>query len=96
MILVTGATGTNGRLVVQALLAAGMRVRATVQDSTRAADLHQAGAELARANFDEPATLDAALAGVERCLCSRPSINDSWSARPDSWSAPSRSASSTL
>jgi uncharacterized protein YbjT (DUF2867 family) len=68
MILVTGATGTNGRLVVQVLLAAGARVRAMVQDPSRAADLQRAGAELAGADFDRPETLDAALVGVERSL----------------------------
>src|SRR5262249_428989 len=66
MILVTGATGTNGRLVAQALLAAGARVRAMVQDSSRAADLARAGAELAVADFDRTETLDRALAGAER------------------------------
>src|SRR5499426_1141404 len=68
MILVTGATGTNGRLVVQALLAAGARVRAMVQDSSRAADLARTGAELAVADFDRAETLDRALAGAERSL----------------------------
>jgi nucleoside-diphosphate-sugar epimerase len=51
MILVTGATGTNGRLVVQALLRAGTPVRAMVQDPARAADLQQAGAQLFVADF---------------------------------------------
>src|SRR5262245_31775449 len=68
MILVTGATGTNGRLVVQALLTAGARVRALVQDPSRAADLARAGAELVVADFDRPDTLDAAVTGVERAL----------------------------
>jgi uncharacterized protein YbjT (DUF2867 family) len=68
MLLVTGATGTNGRFVVQTLLAARVRVRALVQDSSRATDLQRAGAELVVADFDQPGTLDAALAGVERCL----------------------------
>ena len=68
MILVTGATGTNGRLVVDALLAAGVRVRAMVQDSSRAADLARAGAELAVADFDRAETLDRALTGIERSL----------------------------
>jgi uncharacterized protein YbjT (DUF2867 family) len=68
MILVTRATGTNGRLVVQALLAAGMQVRAMVQDPSKATDLERAGAELVVADFDRPDTVDAALAGVERSL----------------------------
>jgi uncharacterized protein YbjT (DUF2867 family) len=68
MILVTGATGTNGRLVVEALLRAGAPVRAMVQDPTRGADLERAGAQLAVADFDRPDTLDGALAGVERSL----------------------------
>jgi uncharacterized protein YbjT (DUF2867 family) len=68
MILVTGATGTNGRLVVQAVLRAGLPVRAMVQNPTKAADLQQAGAQLVVADFDRPDTLDGALAGVDRSL----------------------------
>jgi len=67
-ILITGATGTNGRLVVRALLGAGARVRAMVQDRSRAEDLERAGAELVVGDFDRPDTLGAALAGVERAL----------------------------
>jgi uncharacterized protein YbjT (DUF2867 family) len=63
-----GATGTNGRLVVKALLQAGAPVRAMVQDPTRAADLRQAGAELVVADFDRPHTLVDAFSGVERAL----------------------------
>jgi uncharacterized protein YbjT (DUF2867 family) len=72
MILITGATGTNGRLVVHALLTAGRPVRAMVQDPTRAGDLRQAGAQLVRADFDTADSLDAALAGVERALLLSP------------------------
>jgi uncharacterized protein YbjT (DUF2867 family) len=68
MILVTGATGTNGRLVVQLLLGAGAAVRAMVQSTAKAADLAQAGAQLVAADFDKPETLRGALEGVERCL----------------------------
>jgi uncharacterized protein YbjT (DUF2867 family) len=68
MILVTGATGTNGRLVVEALLRAGMPVRAMVQNPAKAADLQQGGAQLVVADFDKPDTLDGALVGVERSL----------------------------
>src|SRR5262245_66563392 len=68
MILVTGATGTNGRLVVQLLLRAGAPVRAMVRSAAKAADLAEAGAEVVVADFDTPETLRAALEGVERCL----------------------------
>jgi uncharacterized protein YbjT (DUF2867 family) len=68
MILVTGATGTNGRLVVQSLLRAGAAVRAMVQSTGKAADLAQAGAQVVAADFDKPETLRAALEGIERCL----------------------------
>src|SRR5262245_29619317 len=68
MILITGATGTDGRLVARELLGVGARVRAMVQDRSRAADLERAGAELVVADFDRPDTLDTALAGVERGL----------------------------
>ena len=68
MILVSGATGTNGRLVVEALLRAGMSVRAMIQDATKAATLRGAGVESVVADFDKPATLAVALAGVERAL----------------------------
>src|SRR5215813_13590146 len=68
MILVTGATGTNGRFVAQALLETGARVRAMIQVPAKAADLERNGAELVAADFDKPETLAAALSGVERCL----------------------------
>jgi len=72
MILITGATGTNGRLVVQALLNAGRPVRAMLQNPTRAGDLQQAGAQLVRGDFDTGDTLDAALAGVDQALLLSP------------------------
>src|SRR5262249_37770523 len=68
MILVTGATGTNGRVAVQLLLRAGTAVRAMVQNTAKAADLAQAGAQVVAADFDIPEMLRAALEGVERCL----------------------------
>src|SRR5262249_12857688 len=72
VILVTGATGTNGHLVVNALLQAGQPVRAMVQAPGRAGDLRQAGAQLIAADFDRAETLDTALAGVERALLLSP------------------------
>jgi uncharacterized protein YbjT (DUF2867 family) len=72
MILVTGASGTNGRLVVHGLLDAGCPVRAMVPDSVDAADLERAGAQVVRADFDIADTLDAALTGVDRALLLSP------------------------
>jgi uncharacterized protein YbjT (DUF2867 family) len=68
MILVIGATGTNGREVVARLAAAGEKVRALVRDPDRAEDLRRENVEVVRGDLDEPASLDAALAGVDRAF----------------------------
>jgi len=68
MILVTGATGTNGRLVVDALRRAGAKVRAMVQSQAKSAGLAEAEVEIVTADFDTPTMLTIALAGVERAL----------------------------
>jgi uncharacterized protein YbjT (DUF2867 family) len=72
MILITGATGTNGRLVARALLSAGQPVRAMVQNPSGASDLQKAGAQIVHADFDSADTLDVALAGVDRALLLSP------------------------
>ena len=64
MILVVGATGQVGSLVVRRLRADGAPVRAMVRDPAAAADLAATGAELAVADLGRPETLDAALDGV--------------------------------
>jgi uncharacterized protein YbjT (DUF2867 family) len=64
MILVVGATGQLGSLVVRALREQGQPVRAMVRDPSTADDLAESGASLARGDLTEPATLDAALDGV--------------------------------
>ncbi|MEU9507250.1 NAD(P)H-binding protein [Micromonospora sp. NPDC048170] len=63
-ILVTGATGNVGRLVVARLVEAGERVRALTR-SPGSAGLPD-GVEVVRGDLDEPATLETALDGVER------------------------------
>ena len=69
-VLVTGATGTVGRAVVTALLDAGEVVRAGVRDPSSA---HvPAGAEPVRLDFDDPATAEPALLGVDRLFLMRP------------------------
>jgi len=66
-ILVTGATGKQGGAVVSALLQAGRAVRAMTRDpsSTAALALAAQGVDVVKGDFHYPASLDAALAGVE-------------------------------
>ncbi|MBF6174952.1 SDR family oxidoreductase [Nocardia blacklockiae] len=64
MIVVTGATGTVGRLVVDQLLATGARVRALTRRPERAQ--LPAGAEVVRADLGEPDSPADALAGADR------------------------------
>jgi uncharacterized protein YbjT (DUF2867 family) len=65
-ILVTGATGNQGGATARRLLAGGWPVRALVRDpaAPAAAALAAAGAELARGDFDDPASLPPALDGA--------------------------------
>ncbi|MEU6622789.1 NAD(P)H-binding protein [Streptomyces litmocidini] len=63
-VLVTGATGNVGRHVVRGLLAAGVGVRAMTRAPEKAA--LPAGVEVVRGDLADPASLDAALAGVDR------------------------------
>ncbi|SMQ21716.1 Uncharacterized conserved protein YbjT, contains NAD(P)-binding and DUF2867 domains [Streptomyces sp. Ag82_O1-12] len=66
-VAVTGATGAQGGATARALLAAGHRVRAlTRRPGSPAADiLRGLGAEVHRADFDDRASLDDALAGAD-------------------------------
>jgi uncharacterized protein YbjT (DUF2867 family) len=65
MILVVGATGQLGSLIVQELRQSGFPVRAMVRDPAAAQDLAATGAELAHADLRRAETLGPALAGVE-------------------------------
>ncbi|MEU4688796.1 SDR family oxidoreductase [Actinoplanes sp. NPDC023714] len=70
-IAVTGATGHLGRLVVEALIARGAApgdIVAAVRDTAKAAPLAALGVQVRRADYDEPPTLAAAFAGVDRLL----------------------------
>ncbi|RGD57438.1 NAD-dependent epimerase/dehydratase family protein [Kitasatospora xanthocidica] len=65
-VAVTGATGRQGAATARRLLAGGRAVRALVRDpfAPAAVALAEAGAELVRADFDEPSGLEPALAGT--------------------------------
>ncbi|MCK2035888.1 SDR family oxidoreductase [Microbacterium sp. SSW1-49] len=67
-ILVTGATGNLGRLIVESLLergAAPQSIIAGVRDVAKAADLKALGVSVAVVDYDQPATIAAALDGVD-------------------------------
>jgi len=66
LILVTGATGKQGGSVVAALLRDGRAVRAMTRDPSAAAAqaLAAQGVEVVKGDFNDPASLDAALVGV--------------------------------
>ena len=71
MIAITGATGHLGRLTVQALLDRGVaadQIVALVRDPQKAADFAARGIQVRAADYHQPDTLKAALAGVDRLL----------------------------
>lgn len=70
MIVVTGATGQLGRLVIQSLLTRlpASQIIAAVRHPERAADLAELGVQLREADYTQPATLDAAFKGAEKIL----------------------------
>lgn len=70
-VLVTGTSGHLGRLVVESLLERGVpagEVVATARNVDAVADLAAQGVVVRQADYGDPASLDAALAGVDRVL----------------------------
>ncbi|MFI2031041.1 SDR family oxidoreductase [Streptomyces buecherae] len=75
MIVVTGATGHLGRLVIEELLAKvaagelpGGQIAAVVRDRAKAADLAARGVELRIADYSDPQSLTGAFRAGERVL----------------------------
>lgn len=71
MIVVTGATGQLGRLVIAQLLARGVPasgIAAAVRSPAKAADLAAQGIAVREADYTRPETLRRAFAGAERVL----------------------------
>ena len=64
-ILVTGATGKVGSRLAKRLAQRGDEVRALVRDPARAADLREAGIELAEGDLLKPESLTAAVRGLD-------------------------------
>ena len=70
MIAITGANGQLGRLVIQQLLVnhSPDQLIGLVRDPSRCEELSQLGIELRQADYDQPATLQKALVGVDKLL----------------------------
>jgi uncharacterized protein YbjT (DUF2867 family) len=68
MILVTGATGTVGRYVLEGIAAADLKVRALVRDLEKARSLDLPLVEFVPGDLADPATLGPALTGVDRIV----------------------------
>jgi uncharacterized protein YbjT (DUF2867 family) len=73
MLLVTGATGNIGRELARELAATGTSFRVLVRDPARAAGL-PASVGCVPGDFDDPATLAPALAGVDKLFLLTPGI----------------------
>lgn len=69
MILITGATGTNGREIVKQLSGKGVNIRLMVRKPEDVGLAHSSNIEYMVGNFDDVASLGRALAGVERLFC---------------------------
>ncbi len=65
-ILVTGATGNVGGVLIPILTNLGADVRALTRDESKAQGLKDAGAEVVVGDLEKPDTLDAAFRGVDK------------------------------
>ena len=68
MILITGATGSNGTEIVKRLASRNVQVRAMVRNRDRASAIAVPNVEVVEGDFDRSATLLSALADVERAF----------------------------
>lgn len=67
-VLVAGATGQTGQLIVSELLANGYEVRALVRDTSKARKVLGDKVELVQGDVKDPATLTAAFAGTDAVI----------------------------
>ena len=68
MILLTGITGNNGGATANALLEKGVKFRALVRDLDKASDWADKGVELVQGDLSDPASITAALDGIDRAV----------------------------
>ena len=81
-IVVTGATGNVGSILIPKLIAMGATVRALVRDESKAQGLRDQGVEVVSGDLDKPETLEAAFSGVDKVfLITAPNPNQVTQAR---------------
>jgi NAD(P)H dehydrogenase (quinone) len=70
MILVTGATGQLGKVVVQQLLkkTSANKIAALVRDESKASDFKAKGVDIRLGSYDDTASLEQAMQGIEKVL----------------------------
>lgn len=70
MILVTGATGQLGTAVIKNLLkkTSASQIAALVRDESKASALKEKGVDIRVGSYDDPASLDKAMQGIEKVL----------------------------
>ncbi len=68
MILLTGITGTTGSLLLQELSGKGIPLRATVRNPDKVKDLSIPGLEIVTGDFEDSASIEAALDGVDKAF----------------------------
>ena len=76
MILLTGITGNNGGATANALLEKGVKFRALVRDLDKAAAWADKGVELVKGDLEDPASIKAALQGIDRAVLILPNGQD--------------------
>ncbi|MEO7387423.1 MAG: SDR family oxidoreductase [Gammaproteobacteria bacterium] len=67
-VLVAGATGQTGKLIVSELLAGGYKVRALARDTVKARQALGDGIEYVQGDVKDPASLTAAVAGTDAVI----------------------------
>jgi len=77
-VLVLGATGRQGGATARHLLSNGWRVRALVRDPNKSATqaLHQAGALVIQGDYEDRASLEAAMHGVYGVFSMQASVDE--------------------
>ena len=76
MILLTGITGNNGGATANALIEKGVEFRALVRDPKKAANWAAKGVELVQGDLNDPASVKAALQGVDAAVLVMPNGQD--------------------